>query len=1075
MPRPLPTRRRTALRPVALLLGLAALAAAPVVVPAASAQVVIRERVEVAPAPPESVARLTMEGAFLTEDGGADGLALDPADYGPITRYRILYADRVMIGSIYVYGQNPNQPIVGTVEVYDRLADDAVVATAPLMGGFDITRTGDIGDFNGSGCGGTRWYETFFEPRPDIELIRHPEGPSINLATRTTIESGRCNRPNSIVPWCECALAAEEDVKGHRGIHLRARREYAVADRLLVTADPDTLGAGTDSEITVRVGDGYGYEIDFSRAGGFNAATPVTLTAPATLGSATGGGLTVGGSPPELSVTVPYADARAGAVHYAAPDSSLLYDTPVPVTAAGGGLSGSGLVVVLGRDGAGPDSLDVSLGDPDVDCGDSTRVSVRGLLGGADRALPDGTGLRLVVRDSVHSEVAWGDSTGARLIAPVEAIRDGRVWVRTKECSGLGGPVPLGVYAEVVGPYWDEDGDVSGEGETTLSPGSSADALVVWVGAAALGPGESAPVSVEAADGAAPLDDGDLVDLRLDEEAALGALLDTRTGQQGAALNGVDIGALRGGHVEFVAADGAGRPPALAAALSSSPAGEQEREAPGAEPRSDAAPGEPGGGESPFFGRGAVSAALTSDPSVSGSAEVAVQKASVEVLFLRQRPDGTYAEGNPIPLGPDPDGTARTVGVYLRAVGTDGSPLALSDETPLDIEIREGDELGEFIYGMTLSGDRLGAVPYGEVRQGGGAAGASRVTYVANGVDAGTLPAEDRYARVTVTEPGSAPAVGHGFLAFGEIPRPPSGPIEIALSEAEVWPHVPSSTMSSHYARVGLDDLDDTVNEVTIKVQGVEGPVAGSEVTVRAEWVEGSGGHTHDGNASPTMPRSLAGVLTDLETEHERTGEVTVVTDEAGRARVRYRATEFGGRVRLHAAATVDGAEVEAGAEVAVRVPGLVLLPESADYIKVGGTPNHRGANDRGYDWTTDDNHWVHPSVRTSLVQIARTWQAEYPDQAPLAINDLSLPMGGRFHIGRWEDYSHQSHRFGRDADIRTTRSLRSRRGILLTLRRGVYANKEFERTCQRVGATRADIHSYGKPGEHYHVYFYQP
>ena len=174
----------------------------------------------------------------------------------------------------------------------------------------------------------------------------------------------------------------------------------------------------------------------------------------------------------------------------------------------------------------------------------------------------------------------------------------------------------------------------------------------------------------------------------------------------------------------------------------------------------------------------------------------------------------------------------------------------------------------------------------------------------------------------------------------------------------------------------------------------------------------------------------------------------------------------------------VNGDTLETEAEVTARVPGLQALPSSSDYAEIGGTANHHGPP--GY--ADDDNHWAHPSVVTNLQDIAREWReiarasgTQDSLQAPLKINDLSLPWGGRFDIaGQWNG-SHETHRVGRDADIRTTRNLSTRHGILLTYDEelGRIGNIDFEELCLDTGASGIEIHGTGT-NEHYHVYFYK-
>ena len=94
-----------------------------------------------------------------------------------------------------------------------------------------------------------------------------------------------------------------------------------------------------------------------------------------------------------------------------------------------------------------------------------------GVPDGEPREIPAGSFVRPVAKGSTVSRLAWGDSTGASLRVPIEALRDGDVWVRTENCDGVEGAVPLTVCAEVEA-YWRRGGTVSGEGTTTLRGGA---------------------------------------------------------------------------------------------------------------------------------------------------------------------------------------------------------------------------------------------------------------------------------------------------------------------------------------------------------------------------------------------------------------------------------------------------------------------------------------------------------------------------------------------------------------------------------------------------------------------------
>jgi hypothetical protein len=95
-----------------------------------------------------------------------------------------------------------------------------------------------------------------------------------------------------------------------------------------------------------------------------------------------------------------------------------------------------------------------------------------------------------------------------------------------------------------------------------------------------------------------------------------------------------------------------------------------------------------------------------------------------------------------------------------------------------------------------------------------------------------------------------------------------------------------------------------------------------------------------------------------------------------------------------------------------VKVPNLSLLPESPDYVKIGGRTIHLGPPLS----VTDNNH--HGTSRT--LQAIQTISQSYRQQLNqrLRINDISLPWGGLFDIqGDWLP-PHWTHREGRNVDV---------------------------------------------------------
>jgi hypothetical protein len=171
-----------------------------------------------------------------------------------------------------------------------------------------------------------------------------------------------------------------------------------------------------------------------------------------------------------------------------------------------------------------------------------------------------------------------------------------------------------------------------------------------------------------------------------------------------------------------------------------------------------------------------------------------------------------------------------------------------------------------------------------------------------------------------------------------------------------------------------------------------------------------------------------------------------------------------------------------------VKVPGLVNLPVSQDYVKLGGTGNHPGPDDNcfngttsDYDYVPDYNHWATPATVTELIAVNSRWSAEY-EEDELWINDMSLPTGGRFDVfGNWYG-DHSFHRLGRDVDVRTTRSASIVGVPVETL--GSYVennqtklivkNRDFDTLTKQITGLEAQVHDKGGSNEHYHIYFYR-
>ncbi len=159
------------------------------------------------------------------------------------------------------------------------------------------------------------------------------------------------------------------------------------------------------------------------------------------------------------------------------------------------------------------------------------------------------------------------------------------------------------------------------------------------------------------------------------------------------------------------------------------------------------------------------------------------------------------------------------------------------------------------------------------------------------------------------------------------------------------------------------------------------------QVLFRAEPVNGSGGHEHGGNR-PVGTFSAT----------------SVSVDSSGKCSVEYTASAFGGVETI--IATVMGTETSRPLDV--MVPNLVPLTGGQYYDLIGATPAH------------SRNHFIRADLVAAIQAIANDYHAAFPSAEILHINDISLERGGLFDISGGWNSPHQTHREGRQVDIRS-------------------------------------------------------
>ena len=317
----------------------------------------------------------------------------------------------------------------------------------------------------------------------------------------------------------------------------------------------------------------------------------------------------------------------------------------------------------------------------------------------------------------------------------------------------------------------------------------------------------------------------------------------------------------------------------------------------------------------------------------------------------------------------------------------------------------------------------------------------------------------------------------------------PNTSLTITPSETTVWPDSLDKGTPSWFSTAFADPF---VHELAIRLFDGCAPIPGQEVSVRAEWVYGSGGHLH-GSSQDSVPYfgSMGRFTVLSDTTRTALAAITDTTGPDGYLRLSYRAPEFGGSVDIIATAVVATDTLVNSFQLDVRVPNLVPIPDTLGDDLIGGTCDHhgpRGSGEPNFECRTpDDNHYATQETIGLLGAVRAVWEAHFPNQ-PFKVNDASLPFGGRFDIcGEWSGCTtgHHFHRMGRDVDVRTSRDTLNPAGILVetvghhwnkqhTKLVPDAANRGFEEMCTRKGLKpTAQVHADGTGNEHYHLYFY--
>jgi hypothetical protein len=190
-------------------------------------------------------------------------------------------------------------------------------------------------------------------------------------------------------------------------------------------------------------------------------------------------------------------------------------------------------------------------------------------------------------------------------------------------------------------------------------------------------------------------------------------------------------------------------------------------------------------------------------------------------------------------------------------------------------------------------------------------------------------------------------------------------------------------------------------------------------IRLYTDYVVGSGGHVHNQNNFRRPDHHDNYGYFTFNNPNLKFRPLDTITNTNGIINVNYNASIFGDSMKIIVTSVDSSMKKYLCDTVAIleKVNGLELLPVSGNYNKIGGTANHYGPP--GHP-NTDNNHWGLNWVNQRIANIALAFQNRCPNEELLQINDMSLPLGGKFDIGGEWIGSHETHRNGRNVDIQS-------------------------------------------------------
>ena len=433
-------------------------------------------------------------------------------------------------------------------------------------------------------------------------------------------------------------------------------------------------------------------------------------------------------------------------------------------------------------------------------------------------------------------------------------------------------------------------------------------------------------------------------------------------------------------------------------------------------------------------------------------------------------------------LEPEEIAFTETSKIFVQAKDANDQDIEFDDSEQLLLYLMTNPEYGTFIdvNGDTVktSPPSLPNVSYGDAREG-------KIRFAAVKVN----PKTQATSMIRVEWQQDATKMGEKEITILE------KTLKIVMQGPnEVWPLLPPASPTNPHPD------NTTLLEIRLTRGGL--PVSGHGIRLSTDYVDGSGGHDHD-NQPSRRPRgdfdNYGHFVSSQTSPNRRANPMEEETQSNGRASYTYVASRFGDRMRVRVE-SVENKLLWDTLSIVERVPDLELLPDSPNYVKIGGTCNHHGSrDDNAYAncRTPDNNHCGGLLTLQAIDSIAANYHRQFPQDDVLAVNDISLPLGGRFDIsGLWVGNSnHEFHRHGKDVDIRSSTipaddifdpeddaNGNGRHDVGETLRFDANSNgrydrnrSEFEEICvSKARAYDVDLEYEGVSGrEHYHIYFW--